>query len=370
IRRNDFDFVAVEGDWVSCYELNRFVKDLSDAPGTAEEAMQSIQRWPTWMWANWEVEAFLEWLRVYNRSGAEVGFYGMDVYGLHESMEAVVNYLESVDPEAADYAKEAYRCFEPYGADAQEYARALRMVPESCEGAVIDVLSELRESAPTFDTEHQDDYFNAEQNALVAKNAERYYRALASGTSDSWNIRDEHMTDTIERLVDHHGEDASAIIWAHNTHVGDARATNMEDRGRLNIGQLHRERFGEDDVSLVGFGTYEGDVIASKEWGASLETMPLPVAQEGSLEHAFHRADGDRLLFASDLDANGVLADRRGHRAIGVVYHPQMERGNYVPTSLPRRYDAFIHIDETNALHPIDVHPEGERVPELYPSGV
>ena len=367
-----FSFVAVEGDWTDCYEINRYVKGLPESRGTIREVLEAFDRWPTWLWANWEVLEFADWLEVHNQGLPEadrVGFYGLDVYGLFESMEAVVDYLGEVDPEAAAVAKAAYRCFEPYGEDAREYAQALRMVPESCEDEVVETLSRLRERAPAYDY-GREDYFNAEQNAFVARNAEQYYRELVSGQTDSWNVRDRHMAETLARLDDHYGGDAKGIVWAHNTHVGDARATDMEARGRLNVGQLVRERTGRDGTALVGMGSYRGSVVAADAWGARMEGMPVPPAQEGSHEHAFHRAgEQDWLLLTDDLEGGTPLARPRGHRAIGVVYHPHLDAGNYVPTVLPDRYDAFVHVDETMALHPLHIHPDREAVPELYPWG-
>ena len=380
IRDHGFDFVAVEGDWTSCYEVNRFVKGMAGAPATVRDVLDSFERWPTWMWANWEMATFFEWLERHNReatdeSSAEpiagVSFYGLDVYSLFESMEAVIEYLEREDPEAAEHAREAYRCFEPYGEDAQEYARSLRMVPKSCEEDVVDVLLDLRESAPPPDGDHEDDRFAAEQNALVARNAEAYYRAMASGNTDSWNVRDEHMAETLDRLIEHHGGDAKAVVWAHNTHVGDARATDMEERGRLNIGQLVRENNPSEDVQLVGFSSHAGSVVAGGAWGAPMERMRVPPAMDGSFEDVFHRADGaDRILFTDDVGEDDELANPRGHRAIGVVYHPEREAGNYVPTDLRNRYDALIHLDETTALHPVESHPVRKDVPDLYPTGL
>ncbi|MGZ0746293.1 erythromycin esterase family protein [Haloparvum sp. AD34] len=378
IAEYDFDFVAVEGDWTSCYAVNRYLKGLPGAADSAREVLESFDRWPTWMWANWEIDGFLEWLASYNQEpagaevgGHDVGFYGLDVYGLFESMHAVVDYLEEIDPDAADMAREAYRCFEPYGEDAREYGRSTRMVPKSCESEVVDVLTALRESAPTYETGAPDDYFAAEQNALVARNAEEYYRSLASGHQDSWNVRDTHMADTLDRLVEHHGGDAKAIVWAHNTHVGDARATDMAERDRLNIGQLVRERNPAADVDLVGFGTHRGSVIAGDEWGAEMEELRVPEAKAGSYEDVFHRAGAEnRLLYTDDVADGGGLAEPRGHRAIGVVYRPALESGNYVPTDLRERYDVYLHVDETQALHPLDLHPDRTAVPELYPTGL
>ena len=375
IRDHGFDFVAVEGDWTSCYDANRYLKGMPGAAGSVRAVLDSFERWPTWMWANWEVAALFEWLERYNReSDGAAGFYGLDVYSLFESMEAVVEYLERTDAEAAEHAREAYRCFEPYGEDAQEYARSLRMVPEDCQDDVVDVLLELRESTPDLDDrdgDHADDRFAAEQNALVARNAEAYYRALASGTTDSWNVRDEHMAETLDRLLAHHGDDAKAVVWAHNTHVGDARATDMEERGRLNLGQLVREDNPADEVELVGFSSHAGRVVAADAWGDPLAEKRVPAAVEGSLEDVFHRAGGhDRLLLTDEVDEGDELATPRGHRAIGVVYHPEREAGNYVPTNLRDRYDALVHLDGTTALHPVETHPDREHVPELYPTGL
>ncbi|MFB6196180.1 MAG: erythromycin esterase family protein [Haloplanus sp.] len=374
LRDHGFSFVAVEGDWTSCYGVNRYVKGFDDAHPTAYGALTAFDRWPTWMWANWEVDGFVSWLRDLNDDrpvGDRAGFYGLDVYGLYESLHAVIEYLEEVDPEAAEQARDAYRCFEPYGEDAKEYARAIQMVPDSCRDEVIEVLSDLRAQAPTYPEETPDDRFDAEQNALVAANAEEYYRAMIGGDDDSWNVRDRHMTETLERLLDHHGPDAKGVVWAHNTHVGDARATDMPQHGRINIGQLARERRSIGDTYIVGFGTHRGSVVASDAWGAEMETMTVPEARHESHGHVFHAAEYDRsLLRSEDLPDGSALDEPRGHRAIGVVYHPARESGNYVPTVLPDRYDAFLHLDETDALHPMERHPEGERVPELYPSGL
>ena len=299
------------------------------------------------------------------------GFYGLDVYSLYESLEAVIDYLDDVDPEAATDAREAYRCFEPYGEDAQEYARALQFAPASCQNEVVELLEDLRRNAPAYAEVTDDDAFNAEQNALVARNAESYYRAMVGGDEDSWNVRDRHMTQTLNRLLDYHGPDAKGIVWAHNTHVGDARATDMPRHGRINIGQLAREQDTIDDVELVGFGSTHGEVIASDAWGAEMETMDIPRAKSNSYEDVFNRAMPENaLLFSEALPDGDPLETARGHRAVGVVYHPHHESGNYVPTVLPDRYDAFVHIDETTALHPVELHPDRERVPELYPYGL
>ena len=374
IRERDVAFVGVEGDWTDCFEINRHVRHHDDAPAETRAVLDSFDRWPTWMWANWEVLEFLQWLREYNadRSREEqVGFYGLDVYSLYESMRAVLDYLEEVDPASAEKARDAYQCFEPYGEDAHEYARSTRLVPEGCEEEVIDVLTDLRRDVPRYDDGTAESEFNAEQNALVVKNAEDYYRAMATGSDESWNVRDQHMVDTLDRLLDRSDLDGTAVVWAHNTHVGDARATDMADRGKTNVGQITRERHGGDDVLLVGFGTHRGSVIAGEAWDAPMEEMTVPRAKDTSHEDVFHRADvGDSYLVFDDIEDGSPLATERGHRAIGVVYHPKREFGNYVPTVLPERYDAFVHVDETSALHPLHMERHRKEPPETYPWGV
>ena len=413
-----FDLVAVEGDWTDCYDVNRYVtggadrrrskdggagfrdderhlsnqegppneRTMSNAsrepaettpPGGALDVLDGFDRWPTWMWANWEVVEFVDWLRRVNddRSDEEnsVGFYGMDVYSLFESMAAVIEYLEDVDPEAADEAREAYACFEPYREDGQSYARDLRMTPEGCEDEVVDVLSALRSEPQA--GEIRQDRFAAQQNALVAKNAESYYRALVQADVESWNVRDQHMVETLERLRSYHGSDSKVIVWAHNTHVGDARATDMARRGEVNVGQLVREQVGADEAAIVGFGTERGSVVASDAWGNPAREMSVPPAKDGSYESVFHRAGvGDSIVTFGDGE-DGPLAEPRGHRAIGVVYHPKRELGNYVPTVLPDRYDAYVHVDETHALHPVGAERrEGAtdecEPPATYPWGM
>ena len=378
IAQKHFSFVAVEGDWPDCYRVNRYVKSYEDSGNSAREVLHAFDRWPTWMWANREVAELAEWLRDHNRRTAparQAGFYGLDVYSLWDSMHAVVEYLESVDPALARAARAAYRCFEPYGEDAQEYARATAIVPTTCEREALSVLMALRDKAPEYRGDGRDAFFNAEQNALVARNAELYYRTMVRGGPTSWNVRDTHMVETLERLMAHHGPNAKAIVWEHNTHVGDARFTDMARAGMFNVGQLVRQQHDADDVVIVGFGTHRGTVIAGDEWGAPMRRMRVPPAREGSFEDVIHAAgQGDTMLLFDGHDDGGIagLATPIGHRAIGVVYDPRNEHwGNYVPTIVPRRYDAFLHIDESvgvDALH-LPVLVDGEP-PETFPSGV
>ena len=383
IREKGFSFIAVEGDWPDCYRVNRYAKGYADAGRSAEEVLHAFERWPTWMWANREVVALTEWLHEHNQSLPEeqqVGFYGLDVYSLWESMSAVVDYLERVDPEAARTARRAYSCFDPYYEDVQEYARATALVPTSCEDEAVSMLGALRSKARAYREDGRDAYFNAEQNALVARDAERYYRTMVRGGPTSWNVRDHHMVDTLDRLMDHHGRGARAIVWEHNTHIGDARFTDMRRAGMVNVGQLVREAHGErpderDGVMLVGFGSHRGTVIAGDEWGAPMRRMRVPEGREGSWEDLLHRASAhDKLLIFDGSSDGGIggLDQPLEHRAIGVVYDPDAERwGNYVPTIVPRRYDAFIYVDKSKAVDPLHMPVRvGGDEPETYPTGM
>jgi len=375
IREKGFSFIAVEGDWPDCYRVNRYVRGMADAGGSAREVLHAFARWPSWMWANVEVVELVEWLRRWNQDRPEtqrVGFYGLDVYSLWGSMHAVLAYLDRVDGSAAIAARRAFKCFEPYHEDVQDYARSTVWVPDSCESEVVSMLAELRRRRRSYQHDGREEYFNAEQNALVAKNAERYYRTMVHGGSASWNVRDRHMVETLSRLIEHHGPQAKAIIWEHNTHIGDARATDMAAAGMVNVGQLVREQHQPADVVLVGFGSHRGTVIAGSEWEAPYEVMQVPPAEPGSWEDVFHHAGGRDALFVFDATNRGQLLDPRGHRAIGVVYHPYHERyGNYVPTVLPDRYDAFLYFDESEAVHPLHLpfRADGE-LPETFPSAV
>ena len=388
IREKGFSFVSVEGDWPDCYRVNRYVKGYPDSGSSAYAVLHSFERWPTWMWANREIVDFVEWIRRYNDQrrvpdDRKVGFYGLDVYSLWESMRIVIEYLDRIDPQLAVGAKRAYRCFEPYAEDEQEYARATYLVPTSCEDEAVSVLRDLRDKAFEYREDGREAYFNAEQNALVARNAELYYRTMVRGGPASWNVRDHHMVDTLDRLMVHHRQlnpDAKAIVWEHNTHIGDARFTNMASGGMVNVGQLVRQGHGDEGVLLVGFGSHRGTVIAGDEWGASMRRMRVPEARDGSWEDVMHaalagadeRRDAALLVF-EDTDDGGIaeLDEPIAHRAIGVVYDPDHERwGNYVPTIVPRRYDGFVFVDETTALSPLHMPVNVSEVPETFPSGM
>jgi erythromycin esterase-like protein len=358
IAERGFSFVGVEGDWPDCYRVDRWVKGREAQHDSAREVLGRFERWPTWMWANEEVAEFITWVREHNEEhGAKVGFYGLDVYSLWESMREVIAYVGVHQPDALEAAYRAFACFEPYDEDPHQYAWATRMVPESCEDEVVELLSQLRKAAPHDESDDDEARFVALLNAEIVADAERYYRTMIRADADSWNIRDTHMADTLDRLVQFHGAGTKAVVWAHNTHVGDARATSMAARGMVNIGQLARERHGTDGVVLAGFGSYDGSVVAAEFWGAPTRIMTVPPAQPLSHESVVHTAVGrDRLFVFSVAYRPGWFRLPLGHRAIGVVYDPRRERmGNYEPTLIGNRYDAFLYLDHTAALHPLHV---------------
>lgn len=374
IESGAYKFVAVEGDWPDCYLMNRFVKAMPGAPKNAREALRfAYERWPSWMWANEDVADFLDWLRAYNDKKPmeeKVGFFGLDVYSLWESMEALARNLDKLPREAAEALTQMIHCFEPYFEDAYDYTRASQSSTRSCEDKVASLFEKLAKDRVTQEADGKDGAFDKEQNAFVLKSAEKYYRTMMHGRAESWNVRDTHFMDTLDRLMAHHGEGARSIVWAHNTHVGDARFTDMAEGGEVNIGQLCRERHGAEKCFLVGFGSYEGTVTAGRAWDAPTETMNLPKGRKGSWEDLMHKAGAeDKLLLFTGEENEGDLLQKLGHRAVGVVYRPQHEHfGNYVPTYLTKRYDAFLYIEKTKALKPLHgPMVESHELPETYP---
>jgi len=376
IEEKGFNFIAVEGDWPDCYRLNRYLKGYDTTSKSAYQVLHEFNRWPTWMWANWEIAALAEWMKKHNINlpvNKKAGFYGLDVYSLWESMEYIMQYLKKTDPGALKIAESAYRCFEPYRKDeGHSYAHASAFVPKLCETEVVNLLKEIQRKLPQYNTDHEN-VFSAEQNALTAVNAEKYYRAMIGGGAESWNIRDRHMAGTLNRLLNFHGKNTKAIVWQHNTHIGDARATDMTLGGMFNTGELARIQHKNENVVLVGFGAYLGTVMAGNSWGAPMQVMKMPEARKGSWEYLLHQVGKEnKLLIMNEFSKDQILMKKRiGHRAIGVVYNPSHEQyGNYVPTILPLRYDAFIYLDRTTALHPLHLKPDGHQIPETYPFGV
>ena len=375
ITDHHFNFIAVEGDWPDCYQINRFIKGKEKKGNNATDILTNFDRWPTWMWANWEVAAFIEWLYQHNKhfsANQKIGFFGLDVYSLWDSLQSIIQHLIKVDDAALTKALQAFRCFEPYKeSEGSGYGYAAQLVPNSCESQVVDLLKEIQHKRALFDGE-EEHIFNTEQNARIAVNAEKYYRAMVKGGPQSWNIRDQHMADTLQQLLLFHGPGAKAIVWEHNTHIGDAKATDMADEGMYNIGELARHQFGEENVALIGFGTYKGSVIAGNQWGAPMQVMDVPEAKESSWEYLLHQAgDENRLVYMNDLKDTIINERRIGHRAIGVVYRPAYEQyGNYASSIMPQRYDAFIHIDTTTALHPLHLKSKEHQIRDTYPFGM
>jgi Erythromycin esterase homolog len=373
IQEKGFQFIAVEGDWPDCYKINRYIKGNKDAGDDIRSILFQFDRWPTWMWANWEVAALAEWLREYNhplRADEKVGFYGLDVYSLWDSMREMIQYLMHEDPTIAESVKKAIQCFEPYEEQEHLYARHT-LSGHSCHDKVVSLLKEVRTKAQFLDGDREAG-FNTEQNALIAVNAEKYYRSMVGFDNESWNVRDMHMMETLARLMKFHGKSAKAIVWEHNTHIGDARATPMKRAGMVNIGQLAREELGINQVYLCGFCTHAGSVIAGDEWGALMQEKEVPPAREGSIENILHEeSTHDRYILFSDEQERNKYDHKINHRAIGVVYNPENERfGNYVPSVLPDRYDALVFINETQGLHPLHIKPNDVKVPETYPFGI
>jgi erythromycin esterase-like protein len=365
IRERGFTLLAVEADWPDAYRANRWVRGVSKERGP-EAALDDFTRFPRWMWRNAEVVAFLRWLRAHNAGRPEdrrTGFYGLDLYSLHRSIEAVLAYLDKVDPAAAARARARYACFEMFGEDPQAYGWASTLgMSKTCEDEVTAQLMEI------LNQRDSEEHFVAEQNARLIANAETYYRAMFGGRVNSWNVRDQHMMETLEALLEHAGPRSRAVVWAHNSHLSDARATEMSARGELNLGQLVRQRFGEE-AWLVGFTTHAGSVTAARDWGDPAERRRVRPSLEGSWERLFHDTGLQRFLL---LLRNDALPGERLERAIGVIYRPETERfSHYFEARLAKQFDAVIHIDETSALHPLEAWARDEvDLPETYPSGV
>ena len=374
--------VVAEADWPDAYRVNRYVRG-EGSDRDADAALSDFQRFPRWMWRNTDVRDFVEWLREHNRgvdAARRVGFYGMDLYSLHASMEKVIEYLERVDPEAAGRARDRYGCFDHFGPEPQQYgyATSLGMVPD-CEEQVVAQLMDLRRKAEAYlrrdGITARDEQFFVEQNARLVKNAEHYYRAMFGRRLDTWNLRDRHMVETVHSLYDHleaqEGRRPRIVVWAHNSHLGDARYTDRADAGEINVGQLLREAHG-DDCAIVGFTTHTGTVAAADDWDRPVRRKRVRPSLEGSWERVLHETGIPRfaLITARAADA---LRGRRLNRAIGVIYRPDTERwSHYFESELSRQFDVVIHLDETRAVTPLDATApwSHEDVPETYPYGV
>lgn len=392
IEEKGFSAVAAEADWPDAYRVNRFVRGIG-TDGASSEALADFLRFPTWMWRNADVLDFVGWLRDWNDElpprRSKVGFYGLDLYSLSGSIKAVLDYLEKRDPEAAKRARERYSCFENFGQDPQAYGYEAGFgLERSCEDEVVEQLKELQrrrgELLRADGASAADEYFFAEQNARLAMNAEEYYRQMYRGRESTWNLRDTHMADTLDALVAHLDrsyEHTKVVVWAHNSHLGDARATEMGRSGEVNLGQLCRQRHGPE-VFNVGFSTFTGTVTAASNWDAPAERKAVRFGLDESYEALFHQAGLGN--FYVGLRAGGRASSAQGEmieglrqprlqRAIGVIYRPETERrSHYFAAELPAQFDAMIHLDHTRAVEPIERTAgwvQGE-MPETYPSGV
>ena len=384
ILEKGFCAVALEADWPDSYRVNQFVRGAGEDPN-ATAALAGFQRFPQWMWRNADVLDFVGWLRELNDARNEeqkVGFYGLDLYSLRSSIEAVVGYLAKIDPASARRARKRYGCFDHFGSDTQNYGLATGLgMRRTCEEDVIHELVDLR--LREFDyLQHDgqiaaDEFYCAEQNAIVVKNAERYYRTMFHGEVSSWNLRDRHMMDTLIGLVSHleqFSNPAKIVVWAHNSHVGNALATEMSDRGEFSLGQLARDRFVHDAV-LIGFTTYSGTVTAACDWDEPAQRKQIRPAVPESYEMVFHLTEQPRfwLEFLKNPEVAFNLRAERLQRAIGVIYRPETElTSHYFNARLPDQFDAVLHFDCTRAVEPLERTPRWKRreVEETYPTGI
>jgi erythromycin esterase-like protein len=374
IERHGFSIVAVEADWPDAASLDRYVRDRP-FPAAAEP---SFQRFPTWMWRNTDVAAFIGGLRAWNlqRPAAErAGFYGLDLYNLSASIEAVLGYLDKVDPEAARVARERYGCLRPWAKEPQSYGRmALTRGYAQCEAGVVQMLRDMMQKKLEYVGRDGDSFLDASANARLVKNAEAYYRAMYYGSAESWNLRDTHMFETLCAILDAKGPQAKAVVWAHNSHIGDASKTEMGAvRDELNIGQLCRERFGRD-AALIGFGTHSGTVACADDWDEPMKVKRVNPSRPDSYERLAHDSGLGRFLLDLREDVNEdvrhPLLEPRLERFIGVIYRPDTERwSHYSACSLPQQFDAYVWFDETTAVTPLPTRMR-EGAEETYPFGL
>ena len=382
IKEKGFAAVAVEADWPDAYRINRYVRGLG-TDADAVDALAGFKRFPAWMWRNADVLDFVGWLRTYNDhlplQSTRVGFYGLDLYSLHTSIAAVLDYLDHIDPEAAQRARARYACFDHFGKDEQTYGYATGLgLAESCEEEVVSQLVEMHRRAAEFARRDgriaADEFFYASQNARLVLNAERYYRSMFLGRVSSWNLRDRHMVETLESLRQYLGAQAKIVVWAHNSHLGDARATSMGQEGEWNVGQIVRELHDKDAI-LIGLTTHHGTVTAASNWDGPAERKRVRSALANSYEAIFHDVNVPRFLltFRNTDHVTSALKEPMLERAIGVIYRPETERAShYFRARLASQFDAVLHFDETRAVEPLERSSEWEtgEVPETFPTGI
>ena len=373
ITRLGFTLVAVEADWPDACWIDRYVRHAGQPPASGEP----FRRFPTWMWRNREVAEFVEWLRIHNAAvtdpGAQTAFYGLDLYSMYGSIAAVLDYLDRVDPSAAQIARERYACLTPWSSDPAAYGRAaLSERQRSCEAPVIAILMDLLDQRLEYARRDGERFLDAVQNARLVANAERYYRVMYYGSVTSWNLRDQHMFDTLTMLLDSR-PNAKAVVWEHNSHIGDAAATEMSLRGEHNVGRLCRQAFGEA-AYLVGLGTDHGTVAAAANRDEPMEVMRVRPAHPDSYERICHESGVPAFLLplrdAARPEVREELIPSRLERAIGVIYRPDTElQSHYFQASLPHQFDEYVWLDETGAVTPLQGRPLG-GVPDTYPFGL
>ncbi|TFG77873.1 MAG: protein-L-isoaspartate(D-aspartate) O-methyltransferase [Thermodesulfobacteriales bacterium] len=372
IEEKNFNIIAAEADWPDAARIDHYVRHRNTPPSE----WTAFARFPTWMWRNAEVREFIDWLHYYNKAlpyNDRTGFYGLDLYSLYNSARAVVDYLDEVDPDLAIVARSRYGCLSPWEADPAAYGHAaLTGDYRDCEQNVVRMLAELQKKQMEYANHDGERFLDASQNAQLVANAERYYRIMYYGSRASWNLRDSHMFDTLLNVMTFHGENAKAVVWAHNSHIGDASATEMSTRGEHNIGQLCREKFGEESYS-IGFGTDHGTVAAASNWDAPMEVKQVRPSHPQSYERLFHLTNKPGLILPLRAEQKGELYTQlskpRLERAIGVIYRPETElASHYFEAVLPRQFDEYIWIDQTKAITPIST-AQLEGVPDTYPFG-
>ena len=373
ILKKGFRFIAIEGDWPDAARVDNYIRHLEYSPSE----WTAFARFPTWMWRNNEVRDFINWLRKHNaatKDEARVAFHGLDLYSLYVSIHAVLSYLDQVEPDAAKIARQRYGCLTPWQGDPAAYGHAaLTGTYHNCEQQVVRALRELLEKRVAYAARDGERFFDAVQNARLVANAERYYRVMYYGSRASWNLRDEHMFTTLKNLLTFYGTGSKAIVWAHNSHVGDSAATEMASRGEHNIGHLCRQEFG-GDAYLVGFGTNSGTVAAASDWDGPMEIKIVQPALPKSYERIFHASGQARFTLGmrgrADLRDAQSLGKPQLERAIGVIYRPETERAShYFQAVLPRQFDEYIWFDETRAVTPFDT-AELAGLPDTFPFGV
>lgn len=371
IEEKGFNCVAVEGEWADCYRVNAFVKGPSADTSATIAVLQQFGRWPTWMWANHEMVPFISWLNHFNQPKAlrqKVGFYGLDLYCVRESINELLAHAMEYDSSIRNAIVRAYNCLDPYGTDAMDYARGIIRKEKGCGNEAGHLWGVFKNHYSQAHRTEED--FAREQYALVVEDGERYFHNITSGAA-AWNLRENHMYTTIRRLLDFYGPSSRIIVWAHNTHTGDARSSTMSTRHKISLGQILRQAYGDNNVFLVGIGSYSGSVLCGKTWGDTMRLVTLPPARPASWEDLLHTQYGtNRIILSNAMQTDRALNGYYYTRAVGAIYQPTTDAySSYTASIMARRYDAFIYLDKTTALHPLPVTTERKQVPFTYPTG-